>query len=156
MLLRKGIYPYEYIDSWERFDETSLPDKYAFYSSLDMENIADIDYRHANRVFKNFNPEKLGQYHNIYVQSDTLQLADVFENFRNICIEGYEIDPAHFLSAPGLALQACLRKTEVNLELITNTNMSLMIEKGIIGEICLALHRYAEANNKYMLYYDEN
>ena len=86
LLLRKGIYPYEYMDNWERFDETSLPDKDSFYSSLNMENIDDIDYRHGNDVFKKFKFKNLGEYHDLYVQSDTLLLADVFENFRNMCI----------------------------------------------------------------------
>ena len=103
MLLRKSVYPYEYMDSWERFDETSLPGKEAFYNSLNMENITDVDYRHAKRVFKSLNYKNLGDYHDLYVQSDTLLLADVFENFRNKCIEIYELDPAHFLFAPGLA-----------------------------------------------------
>ena len=92
----------------------------------------------------------------MYVQSDTLLLADVFENFRNMCIKVYELDTAHFLSAPGLAWQACLKKTEVELKLITDVDMVLMIEKGIRGEICHTIHRYAKANNKYMIYYDEN
>ena len=91
------------MDSWERFDETSFPDKEAFYSSLNMEDITDVDHRHAKRVFKNLNDKKLGDYHGLYVQSDTLLLADVFENFRKKCIEIYELDPNHFLSAPGLA-----------------------------------------------------
>ena len=82
MLLRKGVYPYEYMDSWERFDETSLPDKEAFYSNLNMENITDVDYRHAEIVFKNLNNKNLGDYHDLYGQSDTLLLADVFGNFR--------------------------------------------------------------------------
>ena len=89
--------------SWERFDETSLPDKEAFYNSLNMEDITDLDHRHAKRVFKNLNNKNLGDYHDLYVQSDSLLFADVFENFRNKCIEIYELDPAHFLSAPGLA-----------------------------------------------------
>ena len=100
LLLRKGVYPYGYMDSCERFDETSFADKEAFYSSLNMEDITDVDYRHAKRVFKNLNNKSLGDYHNLYVQSDTLLLADVFENFRSKCIEIYELDPAHFLSAP--------------------------------------------------------
>ena len=87
LLLRKGVYPYEYMDSWEKFDETSLPNKEAFYSSLDMEDITDVDYRHAKRVFKSLNNKILGDYHDLYVQGDTLLLADVFENFRNKCIE---------------------------------------------------------------------
>ena len=113
LLLRKGVYPYEYMDNWERFDETSLPDKEAFYSSLNMEDITDVDHRHAKRVFKNLNNKNLGDYHDLCVQSDTLLLADVFENFRNKCIEIHELDPVHFLSASGLVWQACLKKTEV-------------------------------------------
>ena len=95
LLLRKGVYPYEYMDNWERFNETSLPNKEPFYSNLNMENIDDIDYRHGNKVFKIFCLKNLGEYHDLYVQSDTL-LADVFENFRNKCLEVYELDPAHF------------------------------------------------------------
>ena len=90
------------MDSWERFDETLLPDKEAFYSSLNMEHIADADHRHAKRVFKNLNYKNLDDYHDLCVQSDTLLVADVFENFRKKYIEIYELDPAHFLSAPGL------------------------------------------------------
>ena len=112
LLLRKGVYPYEYMDSLERFDEISLPNKEAFYSSLNMEDITDVHHRHAKRVFKNLYNKDLGDYHDLYVQSDTLLLADVSENFRNKCIEMYELDPAHFLSAPGLAWQACLSKKQ--------------------------------------------
>ena len=110
LLLRKGVYPYEYMNNWERFNETSLPNKESFYSSLNMENINDIDFRHGNNVFKKFKLKNLREYHDSYVQCDTLLLADVFENFRNMCIKVYELDPAHFLSLPGLAWQACLRK----------------------------------------------
>ena len=110
MLLRKGVYPYEYMDTWEKFDQTSLPDEKSFYSSLTMENISDIDYRHGNNVFKKFKLNNLGEYHDLYVQSDTLLLADVFENFRKTCIKMYELDPANFLPIPGLAWQACLKK----------------------------------------------
>ena len=106
-MLRKGVYPYEYMDSWEKFNETSLPSKEGFYSNLNMEDIDDIDYRHGNNVFKGFKLENLGDYHDLYVQSDTLLLADVFENFRDMCIKVYELDPAHFVSLPGLAWQAC-------------------------------------------------
>ena len=156
LLLEKGFYPDEYMDSWERFSETSLPDKEAFYSSLNMEDITDVDHIHAKRVLKIFNNKNLGDYHHLYVQSDTLLLADVFENFRNKCIEIYELDPAHFLSSPGLAWQACLKKTEMRLELLTNNDMLLMIEKEIRSGICLAVHRYAKANNKYMQNDDQN
>ena len=93
LLLRKGVYPYEYIDSFERFFETSLPDKDAFYSNLNMESITDIDYRHAKNVFNKFNNNNLGDYHDLYVQSDTLLLADVFTNFRKVRFDIYELDP---------------------------------------------------------------
>ena len=106
LLLRKGVYPYEYMDIWERFDETSLADKETVCSSLNMKDITDVDYRHVKRVFKSLNNKNICDYHDLYVQSDTLLLADVFENFKNKCIEIYELDPAHFLSAPGLAWQA--------------------------------------------------
>ena len=125
------------MDSWERLDVKLLHHEKDFYSDLNIEDTTDIDYRHAKRVFKNFNNKNLGDYHDLYVQSDTLLLADVFENFRNKCIEIYELDPAHFLSAPGLAWQACLKKTEVKLELSTDINMLLMVEKGIkLGMLC--------------------
>ena len=113
LFLRKGVYPYQYMDSWERFNETSLPSKEDFYSNLNMEYIDDVDYRHGNNVFKRFELENLGQYHDLYVQSDTLLLADTFENFRDMCIKEYELDPAHFLSLPGLPWQACLKKTNI-------------------------------------------
>ena len=128
LLLRKRNYPYECMDSWERFDETSFSEKEAFYGILNRENITNVDHSHAKRVFKEFNNKNLGDSHDLYVQSDTLLLADVFENFRNNCIEIYELDPAHFLSAPGLAWQTCLKKTEVKPELLTKNDMLLMVE----------------------------
>ena len=144
------------MDTWERLDETSLFDKEAFYSSLNMEDITDVDHRHAKRVFKNLNDKNLGDYYDLYVKSDTLLLADAYENFRNKYIEIYELNPAHFLSTPELAWQTFLKKTEVNLELLINVDMLLMVEKGIRGGICHAIHRYAKANNKYMKNYDKN
>ena len=154
LLLRKGAYPYKYMDSWERFNET-LPDKKAFYSKLNLEDITDKDYEHAQKVWEVFRIKNLGEYHDLYVQCDTLLLADVFENFRDKCIEIYELDPAHLLSAPGLAWQACLKKTGVKVELLTDTDILLMVEEGIRGGICQAVYRYAKANNKYMNNYDK-
>ena len=156
LLLRKGVYPYEYMDNWERFTETSLPSKEPFYSNLNMEDIDDINYRHGNNVFNKFKLSNLGDYHDLYVQSDTLLLADVFESFRDMCLKEYELDPAHFLSLPGLAWQACLKKTNIKLELLTDYDMLLMVEEGIRGEICHSIHRYAKANNKYMKNYNNN
>ena len=155
LLLRKGVYPYEYMDGWERFNETSLPSKKEFYSNLNMEDIDEIDYRHSNNVFKSFKLENLGDYHDLYVKSDTL-LADVFENFRDMCLKEYELDPAHFVSLPGLAWQVCLKKTNIELELLTDYDMLLMVEKGIRGGICHSIQRYAKANNKYMKNYNNN
>ena len=130
--------------------------KKAFYSELNLEDVTDKDYAHAQKVFEELKLKNLGDYHNLYVQSDTLLLADVFENFRNKCIDIYELDPAHFLSAPGLAWQACFKKTEVKLELLTDIDMLLMVEKGIRDEICHAIYRYVKTNNKYMKNYDKN
>ena len=144
------------MDNWKRSDEMALPDKEGFYSNLNIEHIRDVDYRHANNVFKKFGLKNLGEYHELYVQSDTLLLADVFENFRNMCIKAYELDPAHFLTAPGLAWQACLKKTGVELELFTNAIMLLMVKEGTRGGMCHAIHRHAKANNKYMKNYDED
>ena len=156
LLLRKGVYPYEYMDSWERFNETSLPSKKEFYSNLNMEDIDEIDYRHGNNVLKSFKLENLGNYHDLYVKSDTLLSADVFEDFRDMCIKEYELDPAHFVSLPGLAWQVCLKKTNIELELLTDYDMLLIVEKGIRGGICHSIHRYAKANNKYMQNYNNN
>ena len=99
LLLRKGVYPYEYMDGQEKFNETSLPDKESFYSELNKEGITNEDYVHAQKVWKVFKIKNLGEYHDLYVQNDTLLLADVFENFRDGCIDTYKLDPAHFLSA---------------------------------------------------------
>ena len=103
LLLRKGVYPYEYMDSWERFNETLLPPKKAFYSELNLEDISNKDYLHAQKVWKKFGIRNLGAYHDLYVQTDTLLLADVYEKFRDKCIEIYRLDPSYFLLAPGLA-----------------------------------------------------
>ena len=121
-----------------------------------MEDIDEIDYRHGNNVFKSFKLENLGDYHDLYVQSDTLLLADVFENFRDMCIKVYELDPAHFVSLPGLAWQVCLKKTIIELELLPDYDMLPMIEKGIRGGICHSIHRYVKTNNKYMQNYNNN
>ena len=116
MLLRKGVYPYEYIDEWDKFNEKIIPSKESFYSNLTLENISETDYAHANNIFKKFNINVI----DLYVRSDTLLLADIFENFRQSCLKNYELDPAHFVSLPGLAWQACLKKTNVELELLTD------------------------------------
>ena len=151
LLLRKGIYPYEYMDSWKRFNETELPSKDKFYSTL---NLEDIDYAHVINVWNTFNINNLGEYHDLYVKLDTALLVDILENFRNKSIEIDELDPAYFLTTPGLTWWTCLKKTGVKLELLTDENMFLTYEQGIRGGICNKVHSYAEANNKYMKNYD--
>ena len=98
----------------------------------------------------------LGEYHDLYVESDTLLLADIFESFQNACLSNYGLDPMHFVSLPGLAWQACLKKTDVKLELITDYDMFLIVEYGVRGGICHVVNRYAKANNHYMKDYNEN
>ena len=144
------------MDSWERFNEALLPSKESFYSELHKEDITDEDYNHAKKIWEVFTIKSLGEFHDLYVQSDTLLLADVCENFRDRCINTYELDPVHFLSSPRLGWQACLKKTNMKLELLTDNDMLIMEEKGIRGGVCNATLKYAEANNKYMKDYDEN
>ena len=128
--------------------------KEAFYSQLSMKGISDRDYIHAVNVWERITPEggrvTLGDYHDVYLATDVLLLADVFENFRDVCLEHYKLDPAHFYTAPGLAWQAALKHTGQKLELLTDIDKLLMFEKGIRGGITQAVHRYAKANNKYM------
>ena len=144
MLLRKVVYLYEYMDSLEKLDENTLPPKEAFYSNLNLENISDGGYAHVQKVWDVFEINNLGEYHDLYVQSGTLLPANVYENFRNMCLEKYELYSVYFVSAPGLTWQACLKKTGGKLELITDYDMILMIEKRLgatfakqhIGMVC--------------------
>ncbi|XP_041351368.1 uncharacterized protein LOC121370296 [Gigantopelta aegis] len=154
LLLRKQVYPYEYFDSEARFLETQLPPKEAFRSSLTDEDISDEDYAHAQGVWEEFRIRDLGQYHDLYVSTDVLALADVFENFRGICLNYYGLDPAHFYTSPGLAWQAALKMTGVKLELLTDIDMHLFIEKGLRGGISMISHRHAKANNNQVPNHD--
>ena len=150
LVKRKGVYPYEYMDSLERFKENKLPPKEAFYSRLTGEGISDEDLKHAERVWKVFGMKTLQDYHDLYNVTDVLLLADVFENFRNVCMENYKLDPAHYFTAPGLAWDACLKITDVELELLSDIDMLLMIEKGIRGGVSMISNRHGKANNKYI------
>ena len=150
LLTRKGVYPYEYINSWDRFEETQLPPISAFYSNLNMSSINEEDYQHAQRVWKEFGIHNLGDYHDLYLRTDVALLANVYEAFRDTCLKHYKLDPAHFYTSPGLAWKACLKHTGIRLELLTNPDMLLMFEQGIRGGITQAVRKYASANNKYM------
>ena len=144
------------MDVWEKFNETTLPEKEEFYSNLNLEEINYADYMHGKRVCKDFEIKTLGEYHDLYLKSDTLLLPDVFENFRKICKKIYQLAPTKFVSAPRLAWWAALKNAEVKFELLIDIDMLLMVEKGIKGEICNTVHQYEKANNNYMKDYGKN
>ena len=156
LMTRKGIYPYDYMDSFEKFNKTELPTKEEFYSILNNEHISDEDYCHANKVWNTFQLQTMGEYHNLYLKSDILLLADVFENFRKTCLQYYKLDPCHYFTSPGLSWDAMLKMTNIKLELMTDIDMFQFIEKGMRGGISYIANRYGKANNKYMSKYDEN
>ena len=156
LLKRKGFYPYEYMDSIEKFKDTKPPSQKAFYSKLSGIGITKKDYKHVLNVWNSFNMETMKDYHKLYNDSDVLLLADVFENFRDICLKIYGLDPVHYYTAPGLAWDACLKMTGINLELLSDPDMLLMVEKGIRGGISIISNRYGEANNKYMKCFNKN
>ena len=156
LLLRKGVYPYEYMNDWNRFNETELPSIEDHYSKLHLESITKEDFRHAKNIWSVFKIKNLGKYHDLYVQSDTAQLTDVFENFRTLCLKEYELDPTYFVSTPGLALEAMLKMTKVKLELLTDIDMVLMVENSIRGRLTQVVRKYGDANNKYLPEYNKN
>ena len=150
LIKRKGVYPYEYMNTEERFNETKLPPKKAFYSRLSGEGITEEDYKHALNVWNAFNMKTILDYHELYNETDVLLMADVFENFRNNNLKIYGLDPGHYFTAPGLSWDACLKITGVELELLTDPDMLLMWERCIRGGISMISNRYGEAYNKYM------
>ena len=154
LLLRKGVYPYDYMGGYDKLFETKLPSVKDFYSKLNDEDISPENYTHAQSVWNHFGCKTMRDYHDLYLKSDILLLADVFESFRDLCLENYKLDPAYYFTAPGLFYDACLKKTSINLELIRDPNMHLMIENGIRGGISTIIHRHSVANNKYMESYD--
>ena len=149
LLIRKGVYPYEYMDSWDKFSR-SLPSIEKFYSNLNMSGISNGDYEHARKVWTEFGIKNMGEYHDLYLRTDVILLANVFESFRRVCLDNYELDPSHFYTAPGLAWKACLKKTGNKLELLKDPDMLLMFENGIRGGITQSVHRWAATNNPYM------
>ena len=155
LMTRKGVYPYDYMDSFDKFNKTELPTKEEFYSILIDEHISDEDCTHAQNVWNTFKLQTMGEYHNLYLKSDILLLADVFENFRRTCIQYYKLDPCHYFTSPGLSCDAMLKMTNIQLELMTDIDMFEFIEKGMRGGISYIANRYGKANNKYMKEYDE-
>ena len=156
LLLRKGVFPYEYIDSIERLTEQQLPPRECFYSNLTKETVSIDDYEHACNVFNCLHMPNLEAYMRTYVKSDVSLLACVFEEFRNVCMKQYNLDPAHFYGAPGLSWSACLKMTGMKLELLTDIDMVLFLEKGIRGGVSQVSHRFKQANNPYVEGFDCN
>jgi len=157
LLLRKGVYPYDYVDSIEKLNESRLPPKSAFYSKLNDTEISDEDYIHAQTVWKEFNCETMRDYLDLYNICDVAQLADIFENFRDLCMKHYKLDPAWCYTSPGLSWDAMLKMTGIELELLSDYDMILMIKNGIRGGVSTITTRYGKSNNKYMgEMFDEN
>ena len=154
LMKAKGVYPYDYMDSFQKFSETQLPKRDDFYSLLTNEEISESEYAHAQKVWETFGIENMGQYHDLYLKSDVLLLADIFQNFREINLTNSGLDPAHYVSSPGLSWDAMQKMTNVKLDLISDVDMQNFIEKGMRGGISTITHRYAQANNKYMKNYD--
>ena len=155
LMKQKGIYPYDHMDSFDKFNETKLPVQQHFYSILNNEHISDEQYKHAQNVWDTFNLKTMGDYHDLYLKSDILLLADVFENFRETCLQYYKLDPCHYFTSPGLSWDAMLKMTDIKLELMTDIDMFQFIEKGLRGGVSYIANRYGKANNKYMKNYDE-
>ena len=154
LMARKGVYHYDYIDGFDKFNK-KLPPKEEFYNILNNKHMSDEDYKHAQNVWDAFSLKNLGEYHDLYLASDVLLLADVFENFRKTCLEYYKLDPCHYFTSPGLSWDAMLKMTGIELELMTDIDMFQFIEKGLRGGISYIANRYGKANNKYMKEYDE-
>ena len=154
LIKRKGVFPYDWFDSFNRLSADHLPPKEAFHSILNDSKISEEDYIHAQNVWETFNMKTMRDYHDLYLKSDVLLLSDVFENFRDVCLDNYRLDPMFYYTAPGLAWDACLKIAKVRLELLTDYDILMMVEKGIRGGVSMISTRYGKANNPYMKDYD--
>ena len=155
-MTQKGVFPYSYVTNIEKLEEYKLPDKSKFYNELRDENISEEDYGRACKIFKEFECKTLGDYFDLYLLTDVLLLADVFENYRDVCQEKYKLDPAHYYTAPGVSWDAMLKYTAVELELLTDVDMLHFFQSGIRGGVSTCVTRKAEANNKFLPDYDPN
>lgn len=155
LLREKGIYPYEYMTCWAKYEETKLPDISHFRSTLKMENISDEEYNRAKMIWQSFDIHSLGEYTDLYIKCDVLLLCDVFENFRSLCLQFYNLDPVYYITSPSLSWDAMLMYTNVELELISDLEIYQFLEKGIRGGLAQCTHRHATANNKYLPDFDD-
>ena len=151
---QKVVYPYDYMDSFAKFNEKELPRSEDFYRLLNDTHISEREYEHTQNVWKTFSLRDMGEYHDPYLTSDIILLADVFQNFKKTCLNYYGLGPCHYFTSPGLAWDAMLKMTGVKLELISDVDMQLFIEKGTRGGISYIAHRYVKANNKCMQDYN--
>ena len=157
LMSKKEVYPYDYMDSFDKFNYTTFPTKEQFsYCQLNDEHISDEQYKHAKKVWKGFNLKTMGECHDLYLLCDILFLADGFETFRKTCLQYYKLDPVHYFTSPGLSWDAMLKMTDIQLELMSDVEMYQFIEKGMRGGISYIANCPGEAKNKYMKNYDEN
>jgi hypothetical protein len=150
LLFAKGVFPYQYFNSLERFKETKLPPKEKFYNSLKEEEISDEDYERAQKIWKNFNCKTFEDFHNHYLMTDVLLLSDVYECFRRTGMNFYGLDPCQYLTLPAFSWDALLKYTDIKLELISDPEIFLFFENNIRGGVSVCSHRYARANNQYL------
>ena len=150
LVKQKGVYPYEYMNSFKKLSENKLPERSKFFSSLKDECISEKDYLKANNIWNVFKMNTMGDSHNFYLKTDVLLLADVFEIFVCTCLDYYGLDSCHYFSSPGLSWEAMLKMTRIELDLISDIDMHLFTEKGMRGGISYITKRHSKANNKYM------
>ena len=155
LMSQKGVYPYDFMDIFEKFNQKELPNKDQFYSILNDQHITDDEYDHAKKVWKPFKIKTMGEYHELYLVRDMLLLTDIFKNFRRTCMQYYKLDRCHYFTSSGLSWDAVLKMTNIKLELMTDIDMFQFIEKGMHGGVSYIANRYGNANNKYMKEYDE-
>ncbi|CAJ0828937.1 208_t:CDS:2 [Entrophospora sp. SA101] len=155
-LFRKGVFPYDWTNSWDKFEKTALPRRKDFYSILNQQNISKADYSYAQEVWKKFEMKNFGEYHDLYLETDVLLLADVFMNYTIMCLKDNGLDPSHYVSAPGMFNDSLYKSSGAEIKLITDMDQYLLVEKGIRGSMSMVSQRYAKANNPQCPDYDES
>ena len=150
LLTEKGVYPYDYMNAFDKFNDEQLPSKEQFYSRLTEEGITNDDYTKAKQIWKHFDIKNMGEYHDLYLKTDVLLLTDVFENFRDMCLSYYGLDPVYYYTLPNFAFDAMFKLTGIEIDLVYNQEMYEMIEAGLRGGMTQTTCKKVEANNKYM------